>query len=644
MKSLSNIICCVLILQYISGCKPSEKSDNKPVKLPDYPKFEVVISFLADNYSWDAIPPQNQLKLIKKRDGWHIAETTIEEDENGEGSEKVLKDQLFWSARNKSYKKLDYPAAGSGNKDPRRIEQLRQRSSAYNFDNVPYYGYPGWHKDVIDDYGNKSNLSDTMLNALARAYSNYTTELVSNQFGTALEELQMDLPKGQNALDEEQLKTFRKYAHKSTETYKKLLDLNPDFETSIGNISTSYANEYVHNYLILKYFQNRNEAKKELKEGLYDTFMLDQARRYLNSCDSNAILFTNGDNDTYPLLYIQEVLGNRQDVSVINLSLLYAPRYISHLRKKDFVDQPVKMQIPDSFYNDSRADYIYVKENNSNASLNLGDMIDFIVSDDPSTKLQLYNAKRDYIPGRKLSMDIYSSGIPDFELFYNQTPGQSYSLPVFLQNSIVTRSDLAVLDIINSQGFIRPVYFTNPYLPQSFGFKNYLQQEGLAYKLMPYPCDMMNTARQYDILYNKINYPINLNKKPEKTMQMVYSILLNTYSQLANKLASEGKIENAMNILDYCDQNFNPDKLDPDWNYLALAQAWFVMGEPQKGEWHIKKLLDVVLEDTKDETYELPAKQAIFYRMSLLCNQYVPDSETAENVNRELEALFQHGE
>ncbi len=89
----------------------------------------------------------------------------------------------------------------------------------------------------------------------------------------------------------------------------------------------------------------------------------DYAKNYLNSCDKNAVIFTNGDNDTFPLWYIQEVEGYRTDVRVINLSYFNTEWYINQMRKRAYESAPIDFTLTPAQYDLGQRDIIYRYEN-----------------------------------------------------------------------------------------------------------------------------------------------------------------------------------------------------------------------------------------------------------------------------------------
>ncbi len=234
------------------------------------------------------------------------------------------------------------------------------------------------------------------------------------------------------------------------------------------------------------------------------------AIKYLESCAPNAILFTIGDNDTFPLWYAQEIEGIRRDVRVVNTSLFQTDWYIDQMKRKAYDSDPIPSQLTHAQYRYGTRDYIVEKEITKD-TLSIKDFMDFVSSDNPRTKLK-YALQQE---GRDIA------GYPPSMLNSNYYPTKFVRIPVdkgsVLKHGIVKEKDadkivddiviqikgsalyknrLLMLDIIANNNWERPIYFTGG----SFGdddyiwMKDYLQLDGLVYKLVPIktPVDKAN--------------------------------------------------------------------------------------------------------------------------------------------------------
>ena len=234
------------------------------------------------------------------------------------------------------------------------------------------------------------------------------------------------------------------------------------------------------------------------------------AVKYLESCAPNAILFTIGDNDTFPLWYAQEIEGIRRDVRVINTSLFQTDWYIDQMKRKAYTSEPIPSQLTHEQYRYGTRDFIIEKEITKD-TLSIKEFMNWVSSDNPRTKLK-YALQQE---GRDIS------GYPANMLNSNYFPTKSVRIPVdkasVLKHKIVKEKDadkivddiviqikgsalyknrLLMLDIIANNNWERPIYFTGG----SFGdddyiwMKDYLQLDGLVYKLVPIrtPVDKAN--------------------------------------------------------------------------------------------------------------------------------------------------------
>ncbi len=208
----------------------------------------------------------------------------------------------------------------------------------------------------------------------------------------------------------------------------------------------------------------------------------DYAVNFLESCDKNAIIFTYGDNDTYPLWYAQEVENIRTDVRVVNLSLLGTDWYINQLRRKMNESPAIKLSIPESAIMGDKRQQVPVQKGNGEQSLL--DVVRFIGASHPQTTQSGYTFES-YAPTEKVFLTIDKQKMLDNGLISAQDTGVVDKIPFSLGTSLM-RDDIAVLDIIANNFNERPIYFAVTVAPNKMqGLNNYSQLEGLAARLLP---------------------------------------------------------------------------------------------------------------------------------------------------------------
>jgi hypothetical protein len=332
------------------------------------------------------------------------------------------------------------------------------------------------------------------------------------------------------------------------------------------------------------------------------------ARNFLESCEKNAILFTEGDNDTYPLWYLQEIEGVRTDIRIINLSLLGIDWYIDQLNYKTNDADAVAMRWTPEKYRGRNRNYLQVAENKAISQgkpVNLNDLLDFMNSDEPGAKTQGNDGVPvNYVPTRNVFMTKGGAGDTS-GLIQFQLPGD-----------MLLKNDLGILNILASNYGKRPIYFSNTVDPKHYeGLFAYVMQEGLVYKLTNKftPGVQNNTARppfntqkSYDLFMKTFKYGGAERNDVyfDQPNRRMLSIMRNAASSLADALIQEGKKKEAVEVLDACSKGISEKSMpitfgDEDRGMIYFSDAYLRAGAKDKAKAMNDKFIKYVKDDMK---------------------------------------------
>jgi hypothetical protein len=321
----------------------------------------------------------------------------------------------------------------------------------------------------------------------------------------------------------------------------------------------------------------------------------DVAFNYLNSCAPDAILFTNGDNDTFPLWYAQEVENKRTDVRVCNLMLLNTDWYISQMKSKTYESDPLPVTLDQKKYYDGINNQIFIVEKTRDP-VDISTVIDWVKSENKGTKVQVSTSEiLDIIPTRTIRIPVDRSKVLASGTVKIQDSAMIVPyIDIKLKGNSILKSQLIVLDILAHNNWERPVYFVTGYHNDAFGLEEYFQLEGLAYRLVPLKSQnksWLDYGRiDTDILYNNMikkfvwggakEPGVNIDYNHKRTLIVVKARM--NYARLAKALIGEGKNEKALEVLDYCMDILPLKKLSYDPYVADVIEAYFAAGGTEK--------------------------------------------------------------
>lgn len=321
----------------------------------------------------------------------------------------------------------------------------------------------------------------------------------------------------------------------------------------------------------------------------------DIAYNYLNSCAPNAILFTNGDNDTFPLWYAQEVEGIRTDIRVVNLMLFNTDWYIDQMKRKAYESEPLPLSVPREKYKDGTNGQVFMIER-VKEYIPVKQVIDFVVSDDEGTKIRYEDELLDYIPTKMFRIPVDSAEVVENGTIAPELADQIVnSIDIKINRNYLLKNQLMVLDLLAQNNWERPIYFVTGGHDDALGLEEYFQLEGFAYRLVPVKTEgatgflemgRINADAMYENLMNnfkwgRMNEPdVYLDFYNKRTFSVIK--IRNNFTRLAEALVNQGKRDSAVAVLDRCMELMPQERIPYDIFTVGIAETYYQCAETEK--------------------------------------------------------------
>jgi hypothetical protein len=326
------------------------------------------------------------------------------------------------------------------------------------------------------------------------------------------------------------------------------------------------------------------------------TFQIDNARNLLNSCAPDAILFTGGDNDTFPLWYLQEVEGFRTDVRVVVLSYLNTDWYINQLRRRYYKSAPFNLTLdPKDYMQYGPNDVLYVQESIKDGI----DLKKFLImlKNEKSPLRALSNTGDPYsiLPSRlltlKIKTDVPARGHSVGTANSFASVGARTEMTFRISGNFLQKNGLAVLDILTSNDWKRPVYFNYTALNTSgLNLNSHVIQEGNIYRISANRSDGddidMNVDMMYRNLVDQSDYSNLSDKDVYFNHEEFHNRMITPARQSLNTLADAylqgGNAEMAGKVLDFTMGNLYYEHLLPSYTNLQMAEMLIALGREKE--------------------------------------------------------------
>jgi hypothetical protein len=334
----------------------------------------------------------------------------------------------------------------------------------------------------------------------------------------------------------------------------------------------------------------------------------DIGANYLKSCAPNSVLFTYGDNDSFPVWYVQDVEQVRTDVRVANLSYIQAGWYIEMMRQKAFESDPLPLTLPAEKYIEGTREQLPVNDR-VDKPVNLKEVVQFAGMDDRKFMVDLSGRGdyMNYLPASKFIIDVDSAKVLSNGTVKDYYKDRIVSPMIWeYSESDAFKGDLAIMDLLSTNKWERPVYFSTTVPSTQYkGLEKYFVQEGLAYRVVPIRTDkpeqgefgMIDPYVMYDNMMNKFTWGNAEDPSVylDENNRRMFSNFRRIFGTLGKELLVKGDTVKAIEAVHRGLEIVPVSKMPNDFFSIGLAEVLIRAGKTEEGE----KLLFDVLEYSK---------------------------------------------
>ena len=337
------------------------------------------------------------------------------------------------------------------------------------------------------------------------------------------------------------------------------------------------------------------------------------AQAYLESCDENAIMFTIGDNDTFPLWYMQEVEGIRTDVKLVNTSLFATDWYIDQMKRATYDAAPIPSQLQHDQYKYGTLDVAYSLEHPrfKDSVMTIKNLLRWIASDSDVTYVDTENnTKEKFYPTNRIRIPVNKQKVLENGIVAQKDADKIVPyIDITIDDRALFKNRILMLDILANNNWERPIYFTGGANADEeyIWLKDYLQLDGLAYKLVPiktpiegksmFDMGRIDTDKMYANIQKWDWRNINDGEiyLDEQTKRNSISMRNNLF-RLSEAFSNKGDLLKALEILDLSLEKMPIKDFDHYSLSLGYPEAYYRLGDSKKARETSNVLLTIFKE------------------------------------------------